>query len=215
MGIPLTEIKRKLFHNLSLIYIAIYWVCPRTVSLFIFGAGLAAATVVEFIRLRRPEVNAWLIQKFGGIHRPHEIMHRSGIFWTLFGVWITILAFTNKAIVLSALGFLALGDTAAALGGKKWGKHPWPTNPTKTYEGSVCFVVVSTFWGILFLRPHIAFMGAIGAALIESRWQSTQLEPCTWRLPGTNIPIPGNDNFWIPFGSGVILSLLNLALGRL
>src|SRR5438552_2984624 len=120
-----TEIKRKAFHHLSLIYLALYWALPRLVSLWFFLIVLAVLGGIEFIRVRRPEVNAWFLEKFGGIHREAEIMQPSGIFWTLLGCWLTMLVFTNKRIVVPALGFLVFGDTAAALGGKKWGKKHW------------------------------------------------------------------------------------------
>src|ERR1700704_371650 len=121
-----TEVKRKVFHHIALIYMAIYAFLPRIVSIWFFFFVLVAMAVVEFFRLRRPELNDWFLKKFGGIHRPAEIMGPSGIFWTLLGCWITMVVFTNKKIVLPALGFLVFGDTAAALVGKKWGKKFWP-----------------------------------------------------------------------------------------
>src|SRR5262249_6859395 len=150
------------------------------------------------IRIRRPEVNAWFLGKFGGIHRESEVMSPSGIFWTLFGCWLTIVIFTNKKIVLPAMGFLVFGDTLAALGGQRWGKHPWPKNPQKTLEGSLCFALVSAIWAwaVIRLRWPVAILGALAGAWIEAR------------------PLPWNDNFWVPILSGAALSVLNLVLGR-
>ena len=65
----MNEIKRKIFHHLSLVYMAIYWLTPRLFSLFFFGTLVGILGALEFIRLRRPEVNARLLDKFGGIHR--------------------------------------------------------------------------------------------------------------------------------------------------
>ena len=104
--------------------------------------------------------------------------------------------FTNKRIVLPALGFLVFGDTAAALGGKKWGKHPWKNNPTKTQEGSGCFAAVSALWALFFVRWPVAILGALSGAWIEA-------QPFRW-----------NDNFSVPLLSGAALSALNLVLGR-
>ncbi len=195
MPIP-TEIKRKIFHHLSLIYMAIYAVFPRSFTLWLLFSVLVLMTGVEFIRLRRPEVNASFLKRFGGIHRPSEIMAPSGIFWTLLGCWATMVIFTNKRIVLPALGFLVFGDTAAALVGQKWGKKYWPKNPTKTYEGSVAFAAVSAAWALLFVRWPVALLGALTAAFFEAR------------------SFPYNDNLWIPLLSGAALSVLNLAIGR-
>jgi dolichol kinase len=108
-----------------------------------------------------------------------------------------MLIFTSKKLVLPAIGFLAFGDTMAALGGQKWGKHPWKHNPAKTIEGSICFAIASAAWAMLFVKWHVAILSAVIAAGVESRKSAT------------------NDNLWIPLASGGILSLLNLALGRL
>lgn len=191
-----SEIKRKIFHNLSLIYMVIYGVLPRTVSVIFLGIILLGVGVLEFIRLRRPEVNAKLLAKFGGIHRENEVLMPSGIFWTLLGCWLTILIFTNKRIVLPALGFLAFGDTLAALGGKKWGRRPWSKSPLKTLEGSACFAAVSAAWAMVFVRWPVAILGALTGAWLEAR------------------PMPFNDNLWVPVLSGAALSVLNLVLGR-
>ena len=190
------EIKRKVFHHLSLVYLGIYWISPRWLSLLLFGVALLVLSGVEFIRLRRPEVNAWFLEKFDGIHRESEVLGPSGIFWTLLGCWLTVVIFTNKRIVLPALGFLVFGDTLAALAGKKWGKRHWEKNPAKTWEGSAAFAAVSAAWAMLFVRWPVAILGAISGAWIEAR------------------PLPYNDNLWIPVLSGAALSVLNLVLGR-
>ncbi len=190
------EIKRKIFHHLSLIYMILYATLPRSGVVWGLFVVLALVTAVEFLRLRRPEMNAWFLAKFGGLHRETEVLHPSGIFWTLAGSWLTMLIFTNKKIVLPALGFLAFGDAAAALVGKKWGKKHWEKNPLKTYEGSAGFAVVSMVWSFFFLRWPVAILGSLWGAWVESR-------AFLW-----------NDNFWIPLLSGAGLSVLNLILGR-
>jgi len=191
-----SELKRKLFHHLSLLYMGIYWVTPRWFSIVLFGFILVILGKLEFIRIRRPELNAWFLAKFGGIHRESEILSPSGIFWTLLGSWATIVIFTNKRIVLPALGFLVFGDTAAALTGQKWGKHHWRYNPAKTWEGSAAFAVVSAIWAILFVRWPVAIVAALFGAWVEAS------------------PLPYNDNLWVPVLSGAALSALNLVMGR-
>ena len=193
---PAAEFKRKAFHHLSLLYMGLYAVLPRLLTLWLLLAALLLAGGVEFIRLRRPELNARLLQKFGGIHRPAEITAPSGIFWTLAGCWLTMVVFTNRRIVLPALGFLVFGDTAAALCGQRWGKRFWKKNPRKTYEGSAAFAVVSALWACLFVRWPVAVLGAATGAWIEA------------------LPLPHNDNFWVPLLSGFALSVFNLLLGK-
>jgi dolichol kinase len=196
MVISTSEIKRKLFHHLSLVYMILYAATPRWLSVWLLFVLLLIVSMVEFMRLRRPELNAKLLKKFGGIHRPTEIMGPSGIFWTLLGCWLTMLVFTNKRIVLPALGFLTFGDTAAAMVGQKWGRHHWKKNPTKTYEGSAGCALVSIAWALCFVRWPVAILGGLTAAWLEAR------------------PLPYNDNLWIPTISGLALSVFNLVLGK-
>lgn len=193
--LDVNEIKRKAFHHLALGYLIVYAVLPRLASLILFGILMVAAGIVEFLRIRRPELNAYMLERFGRIHRETEILSPTAIFWTLLGVWVTIVISTNPKIVLSAIGFLVFGDAAAALCGKKWGKHPWAHNPDKTIEGSVGFAVTATIWGSFFVKPWVALPAALTIAWLESRKQK-------W-----------NDNFWIPVASAAILSVLNLFLG--
>ncbi len=194
--IPFSEIKRKAFHFLSLGYIVLYAVMPRWGALWVFGLMVVGVGLIEFLRLRRPELNAYLLNRFGHINREEEIMSYTGIFWGLAGCWATMLIFTNPKIVMAAMGFLTFGDAAAALGGKKWGKHVWPQFPPKTYEGSASFAVASTLWGSFFVKPWVALPAACLTAYFEARGLSL------------------NDNFWIPIVSAASLSVLNLLIGR-
>ncbi|MFA5975945.1 MAG: hypothetical protein WC859_07230 [Elusimicrobiota bacterium] len=208
------EIKRKLFHYLSLVYLLIYAVCPREWTIGLLWAALVLLSATEFLRLRRPELNAWFLKKFGGLHRPAEIMAPSGIFWTLMGCCLLMALLMDKNIVMAALGMLAFGDTAAAMWGRRRGKRAWvfkpisedssplawakfwriPANHSKTLEGSGAFAVMSFLWISLFLRPHVALLGALAGAWVESR----QTE---W-----------DDNFWIPVGGGLLLAVISLLL---
>ena len=191
-----------------------YAFAPTWLCTFVLGLSLLVVSAVEFIRLRRPEVNAHFLKVFGGVHRPAEILSPSGIFWTLAGSWLTMVLLAEKTLVLPALGMLVFGDTAAALVGQRWGTHYWvyrpqppaaskldwlkvwslPANGSKTLEGSAAFAAVSFLWISLFLRPHVALLGAAAGAWIESRRQE-------W-----------NDNFWVPVCGGIILGVLSLLL---
>jgi phytol kinase len=62
------------------------------------------------------------------------------------------------------LSIIALGDGAAALGGRWFGKTPLPWNADKTWAGLVCFLLVSipvsgiVYWGEA--RPGVPFADA-------------------------------------------------------
>jgi len=190
------EIKRKMFHHLALIYMAIYCLLPRKISLCLLGIWMVVVLVTEFLRLRRPELNAYFLKRFGDLYRPSEICEPSAVLWMILGVWFTMLIFTNPRIILPAIGFLIFGDAAAALVGKKYGTRPLPLNSSKTYEGSLVFFVVSLIWSLFFLRWPVAILGSIWGAWVEAK---------QWKW---------NDNLMIPLMSAAGLSILNLVLGR-
>ncbi len=185
----MAEIKRKAFHHLSLIYLILYAVLPRWAMIALLGCALVFSATVEFLRLRRPEINAWLLSKFAGIHREAEVMSPSGIFWTMLGCWLTMVIFVDKLVAITGIGFLVFGDSAAALVGQAYGKHPWKKNPRKSMEGSAAFGIVSFLWGLLMVRPHGALIGAILTTWIEM------------------LPLRLNDNFVIPLAGAFSVSV--------
>jgi dolichol kinase len=93
--------------------------------------------------------------------------------------------------VAASILYLAFGDAVAALAGKAFGRHPLPFVSSKTWEGSIaCFFTCALVgWG-LELGPWRLLAGAFAASVIEA------------------VPIPGNDNFWLPLGSGFALWLI-------
>ncbi len=191
-----TETKRKIFHQLALVYMLVYALLPRWAAVWLLFLGILLVGTVEFLRIRRPEVNARFLSGLGNIHRPEEVLKLSAVFWTILGCWLTMVIFAEKRIVLPALGFLVFGDSVAALVGKKWGRNHWASNPAKTKEGTYCFAAVSALWALLFLRWPVAILGAVTGAWIELK------------------PLPWNDNLWLPVLSGLALSVFNLLLGR-
>jgi dolichol kinase len=193
MALP-SEIKRKLFHHLSVVYLLVYILLPRWASLWLFFVVLLVLGAVEFIRIRRPEVNAWFLGHFAGVHRTSEILRPSGIFWTLLGSWLTMLIFVSKPVVIVALGYLAFGDTMAAVCGQRFGtKHwsdKWKGNPEKTIAGSIAFAATAILWSVLFLRIFPAVLSGLVTAFIESRRLSL------------------NDNLWVPLLAAVSIGLI-------
>jgi dolichol kinase len=186
------EFRRKFFHVFSLLYALLYVVYGRQTSMVVLGGAFLAAAAVESQRLRRPALNAWFLRVFRGIHREKEATRPSAILWTLGGAFLTIWLVPHRDIVLTALFYLALGDAAAALVGRRWGHI---RVGDKSLEGSAaCFL---TCWaaGMVLLqspggRVPEAAVGAFTAALLEV------------------LPLPLDDNLWIPVVSGLVLTFL-------
>jgi dolichol kinase len=186
------------FPHLPIVYTLLYAMLPRTISLPLMTLWVLAFGFFEFVRIRRPEVNERILKQWIGVYEPSEVLVPSRFFWAALGCWLTMVIFNGSKIVLVALGLLAFGKEAAVWGGKKWGKTPWPKYPTKTAEGSACFIVASMAWALLAVRLRwpVAFLGGVAGAWIEvERWQ--------W--PNAIV---------LPLLGGLALSVLNLLVGR-
>ena len=181
------ELKRKAFHLLSLAYPIAYLFLERRTFLIFLSIILALIAALEFMRLRFPHINKKLVGLLGNIHRSQEMTCASGIFWTALGTLVTVILFTNKAVVLCTLGYLIFSDTASALAGTWYGRHKYLN---KSLEGSAAFLGTSLAIGLFFFSPAIALAGAMFSTLVES------------------LPLPFNDNFWIPPLSACFLSII-------
>jgi glycerol-3-phosphate acyltransferase PlsY len=181
------EIKRKAFHLLSLLYAAVYAFLGRQETCILLGGLLAVIAAIEISRLKSSRMNAWLEGYFGGIQRPEEKRRLSGIFWTLAGSWLTFLLIPDRNLVFCVMGYLAFGDLAAALVGLRFGRHRFSG---KSVEGCLAFFCVAMAVGLAFLPLPFAVAGALFAAAVEC------------------LPLPWNDNFWVPLLSGLLLTLI-------
>jgi dolichol kinase len=186
---PEDEVKRKLFHLLTLGYILGYLFLPRAFVLWTMGLLTLGVIVTEFVRLRVPSINTWILNVLGGVHRPEEENKVSGLPFTFSGSFLTMLLFVDTRIVVTSLLYLAFGDTMAALIGRGLGKKKI-MNGKKTFEGSLACFFVCFFLGLFSFNWQTAFMGALIATLIELA------------------PWPLNDNFWVPLVSAASLTLL-------
>jgi diacylglycerol kinase (CTP) len=188
------ELKRKAFHGLSLLYILLYGVAGRDISLRALGSAFAVVALVEIVRLRWPAFNRRLIAGFGGIHRAAEERRPSGILWTLLGCFLTIWLVPDRDVVLASLWYLALGDTAAAMVGRHWGRL---RIGDKSLEGSLACFLACWWAGILVLTPDFGvnevLLGALVATVVEA------------------VPLPLNDNLWLPLLPGLALTWLRAA----
>lgn len=183
------ELKRKIFHFFSLLYAGLYAVVGRSGSMKILLPLLAVESAIEFGRFLRPDLNAALLRGFGGIHREAEERRVSGIFWTLLGCALTMALFTTRRVVLCALGQLALGDGLAGLVGVGLGRHR--IAPGKTLEGSLACFAASFAVGSFFFGPAAGAASALFVTIVEL------------------LPLPYNDNLWIPVLAGAFLSFIS------
>ncbi|NOZ78153.1 MAG: DUF92 domain-containing protein [Acidobacteria bacterium] len=70
---------------------------------------------------------------------------------------------------LAAFGLLAGGDALAGIAGMKWGRHPLPWNPKKTWEGAAGYLLGGGILATLLLwwcTPGMAKLAGAGAGLL-------------------------------------------------
>ena len=187
----LKESARKAFHLLTLVYLAAYLWLPHAL------AWMAAWTVFvglfETTRLSLPGLNRFLFSVFGGIAREEESRQISGIFHTSLGSTLTVALFGGeRAIVVGALLCLALADAAAALAGKRFGRHVFVLRgKKKSLEGSAaCFAVALASLLYAGFSALPAVVGALVCAAVEAA------------------PLPINDNSILPVATAATLHLL-------
>ena len=167
-------------------------------------AALCAAAALVF--------NAVVLPRAGGraIIRPADASrgYPVGILIYPVSVLLLILAFPERLdIAASAWGILALGDGAATLAGRRWGRHRLAWNPDKSVEGLLAFItaggaaaVFFAWWTAPAITPPPAttfiiaapILAAVAAGLVET------------------IPIALDDNISVPATAAAVLWLCSL-----
>ena len=126
---------------------------------------------------------------FDKMLRDHELKGKlTGATCVMIASCFSIALFSKPVAILSLI-YMSVGDTAAGIIGQLYGKHKIGT---KTWEGFsagllVCFIIAINYD---MLPKHISLIGALSAMIMEI------------------LPIPLDDNFKIPLGSGGIMMML-------
>ena len=190
--ISFDEYIRKIIHLFSLIipFGYLYLITDKYVMVQILIVLNIIFLFFDITRHRIVWIQSIFKYFFNDMLRGHEQRgHLTGATWVIIGSLISILIFTKHVAVI-ALIFMSLGDTAAGLIGQKFGKNKVGN---KTWEGFlagliVCIIVAINF---PFLPLKISLVGALVAMIMEL------------------LPIPLDDNFKIPLGSGAIMMMLS------
>lgn len=194
------EFKRKATHFFALTIPIGYYLLPKLPSLLIFAPFVLGSILMDIIRLRKLPLHGILNRLLGPVLREHESQDFAGSSYILSAAFLCILLFDKKAAV-AAIAFIILGDIAAAMIGRKFGRTKLPLlyskgrsnrNSRKSLEGSLSCLAVCILVAVVV--PHlplwIGLVGALVATIIE----------------GANLPI--DDNFSVPLVSGLVMHLL-------
>lgn len=157
------EVRRKLLHLFALTIPIGYHLVSRPTAVGVVFVAFAVALLVDFGRLR-----SWPIQR-GWQHytdpivRPREALAFTGAVHILFSGWLCPLFL---AVPAAATGMVTIifGDTAAALVGRRWGRHRYTGN--RSLEGSLAFFLAALIGA--WLVPGVSFLLGTAAALLAA-----------------------------------------------
>lgn len=161
---------RKLIHLAGAAFGLLYLIAPRQVMLIIALVALVLTIVVEWGRRRWSNLERlfeWLI---GSAMRQGEESQPTAGLWSMLGVVITLLA-VGRHLAIPAILYAQVGDPAAEIVGRRWGRHRMPNG--KSLEGSLGCFFVSLSVGLLCclvlpLSPGVAALGALVATVTEA-----------------------------------------------
>ncbi|GAB4316871.1 MAG: phosphatidate cytidylyltransferase [Candidatus Zixiibacteriota bacterium] len=161
------EVWRKLLHLFALtIPIGYHFVAVHTASIICFVA-FTVSLLVDLSRMRNWSIQRHWVKWTEPIVRPKERTGFTGATNILASAWLCPLLFSTPAAAMGMVAII-LGDSAAALVGRRWGRHRIRTG--RTVEGSLAFLGAALVGGILIPSIPIAISvpGAVIAAIVEA-----------------------------------------------
>lgn len=148
-----TEVLRKSIHLCSLSISIIYYFITKELALTILIPLTILSLVLDLGRYFFPPFSRLFYNFFGFMLRKHEIDDKkknlNGATYVFLAATIVIAIFP-KAFVVPAIAVLILGDIAAALIGRKFGKHKFLS---KSLEGTLAFFVAGSV--VILIAPKI------------------------------------------------------------
>lgn len=192
------ELSRKAFHVASTVLPLLVWLAPRELAVAVLVPTAAIALAVDLARLRLRWPRYHFLRLTRTMLRRHERRGLAGATHMAVAYALALLLFP-KPVAVAAMLYNGLGDAAAALVGKRWGRHR--TRWGKSWEGfgAALAVNLAVGLGIGALDPGLplagALVGAVAAAALELA------------------PLPLDDNLRVTLGGGAAAWLATLLAG--
>lgn len=185
-GEPLKyELQRKSIHLAMIVVPAWVYLMPHTAALLGLILATFATVAVDLLRLTDHRLRGFFLRLFRSLIRSHEQEHLLGSTHYMIAALLCVVIFDHE-IAITALAFLVLGDAAAAIVGKRFGKPRfWGKSP----QGSLACFTVCLLVGLPLLNPALAAVGAVAATIAEA------------------LPSPLDDNMRVPIFSGIAMQL--------
>ncbi len=186
-----SHLPRKLFHvaGVSLIPTIYYFEpIPRQWQIATLAVITVAWVAFDFARLKNRKINDLFHHWFSGLMKKKEGEALTGVSYMLVGATLSLVLFPAPLNV-TVLYFAALGDPAAAVVGKMYGKIKLFRE--RTLEGSMAMFLVCVGIGSLLLD--------FGALVVVGALAATAAELYADTL---------DDNLLVPLVSGVVMTML-------
>jgi dolichol kinase len=203
------ELARKSIHFFSLLIILIYFLVSdffnQRVALFFLVLILIIFIEFEYLRLEVQKRIPFLNEIWAWTRRRKEKHMLGGDVFFLLGA-ILVLAIFDTKIAIAAILMTTFGDLAAALVGKKFGKHKLIKN--KSWEGTIAELIINLIIGF------VVFFISQGIPL--STWQTwiiISFMALTATLIETSVS-KLDDNLLIPVFAGFNGEILLIILRR-
>lgn len=175
------ELARKTFHLASALLPLGVWYLPRTTAIVLLASLTVLALGIELARQRVRGARYLFLRYTRPMLRGHERRGLSGATHMALAYTAALTVFPVPIAVAGML-YNALGDTAAALLGKRFGRHR--TAWGKSWEGFGAALVVCIAIGLLLpgIPVPAAVLGGVAAAALEF------------------LPLPIDDNLRVTLG---------------
>lgn len=197
------EVARKGLHVLALSIPLGMWWFGMPLALYLLGAAALLAVTADVARARSDGFNRLIRKIFGPLMRPEELpaagtdVRFNGATCVLVGAAVLALLFPLR-LAVPVLTMTMLADAAAALVGRRAGRHHWGSL-SATVEGSTAFVC--TGLAIMALFPAIAFGASVVGVLVGAVVEA--------------LPLPVNDNIRVPLAAAfAVAGTEAVVLGR-
>ncbi|MQA91127.1 MAG: hypothetical protein GEU90_12970 [Gemmatimonas sp.] len=177
---------RKLIHSSTVVLPLLVWFLPRPVGIALLATGVVAALGVELARTRSRWARHQFLTRTRRLLRYRERQRFAGATYMVVAYFIAFVVFPRPIAVLAML-YDGLGDTTAALVGKRWGRHraTWG----KSLEGATAALFVNALLGILI--PGVSLLQALVGAGVAATLEF--------------LPLPLDDNLRTTLGGGLAL----------
>jgi dolichol kinase len=193
------ELARKAFHVSSASLPLLVWAAPRWLALGVLLPTAAVAVAVDWTRLRYRGPRYLFLRYTRRMLRHHERRRFAGATYMAVAYAAAVVLFPRPIAVMAML-FNGFGDAAAALVGKRFGRHR--TRWGKSWEGFAAGLAVNLAVGLAIsslsagvLPAVAAAAGATAAAVLEF------------------LDLPIDDNVRVTLGGGGVAWIVAMLLG--